>query len=119
MEDAEGVRSLVARTLEARGYRVLQARSAEEALAAAAGHAGRIHLLLSDVVMPGLGGRELAAELARRRPGLAVLFMSGYPANAIAHQGALEPGVDFIAKPFSLDALERKVAEVLARAREP
>ncbi|MBL0275485.1 MAG: PAS domain S-box protein [Anaeromyxobacter sp.] len=119
VEDAEGVRSLVARTLGAQGYRVLQARSAEEALAAAAGHAGRIHLLLSDVVMPGLGGRELAAELARQRPGLAVLFMSGYPANAIAHRGALEPGVNFIAKPFSLDALERKVAEVLARARGP
>jgi CheY-like chemotaxis protein len=115
VEDSDGVRSLVARVLARGGHEVLQARHPAEALALAAATAKPIHLLVTDVVMPGMTGRELADRLRLTRPGTAVLFMSGYTENAIVHQGVLDAGVDFLAKPFTLDALARKVEEILLR----
>src|SRR5207249_8021452 len=72
-----------------------------------------IHLVLTDVIMPGMNGRELAERLVQRRPGLRVLYMSGYPGDAIVHRGALEPGTAFLQKPFMPEDLARKVREVL------
>ena len=117
-EDSEGVRRLVRQILERRGFSVLEARSAEEALEAARRHPGPILLLLTDVVMPGINGREMAERLRAERPGLRVLYMSGYTEDAILAQGLLRGSIDFIEKPFTTFALERKVAEVLGR-REP
>ena len=115
VEDSDGVRSLVARVLARGGHEVLQARDAAEALALAAASARPIHLLVTDVVMPGMTGRDLADRFRQARPGTAVLFMSGYTENAIVHRGVLDAGVDFLAKPFTLDALARKVDEILLR----
>jgi PAS domain S-box-containing protein len=112
-EDDDAVRTLVARTLERRGWRVLEARNAEEAEAIAARELSPILLLLTDVVMPGAGGRTLARRIARAHPEAKVLFMSGYTDNAIVHNGELEPGTAFLQKPFSPDALERKIRELL------
>ena len=117
VEDSPAVRTLVVDLLADRGHSVLQAGNPEEAMEIAAGHPGAIDLLITDVVMPGMSGRQMAAQLAAARPGLAVLYMSGYTENAIVHQGVLDPGVDFIAKPFTLDALVRKVEEMLLRRR--
>ena len=100
-----------------RGHRVLQAGSPSEALEVAARHAGAIDLLITDVVMPGMSSRQMAEQLAAGRPALLALYMSGYAENAVVHQGVLDPGVDFIAKPFTLDGLLRKVEEMLGRRR--
>jgi CheY-like chemotaxis protein len=99
--------------LKAQGYTVLEAANGEEALRLATGHSGPIHLVLTDVVMPGMGGKVLAEQLSGRRPGIKILFMSGYTDEAIAHQGILEPGVALLQKPFSPLALARKVRQVL------
>ncbi len=116
VEDEPMVRNLAARLLRRQGYHVLEAANGGEALLLAEGHGGPIHLLLTDVVMPSMSGKQLAARLSALRPGLGVLFMSGYAENAIVHGGALEPGVEFIEKPLSAPALNRKVREVLDRA---
>ncbi|HLE84167.1 MAG TPA: response regulator [Thermoanaerobaculia bacterium] len=113
VEDEEAVRALTTKTLEARGYRVLAAASAEQALEVAQRHPERIPLVVTDVVMPGLSGGELAARLVELRPEMRVIFVSGYTDDTIAHQGVLDPGVHFLQKPFALDALARKVREVL------
>ncbi|MCA1792897.1 MAG: response regulator [Desulfobacteraceae bacterium] len=76
-------------------------------------HAGKIHLVITDVVMPGMNGRDLAAQLTQLYPDLKVLFMSGYTANVIAHHGVLDPGVHFMQKPFSMDDIAAKVQEVM------
>ena len=115
VEDSPAVRSLVVRLLTDRGHRVLQAAGGEEAAAVAARHAGPIALLVTDVVMPGLDGPALAARLVVERPGLAVLYMSGYAAGGIAGEGGGGSAADFIAKPFTLEAMAHKVAEVLQR----
>ena len=93
----------------------MQARSGAEAVAAAE-RADRIDLLLTDVVMPGMSGKELAARLALHHPEMKVLFMSGYTDNAIVHHGVLDEGVSFIGKPYTPLALARKVREVLEKA---
>jgi PAS domain S-box-containing protein len=116
VEDEDAVRGLLREVLEAAGYTVLQAASGAEALRVSRAHAGTVDLLLTDVVMPGMGGREVAMLLAAERPGLRVLFASGYTAEVIARQGVLEPGTDLIHKPFTPDALLRRVRERLDRA---
>ncbi len=95
------------------GYRALKASVPTEALGLAATHAGEIDLVMTDVIMPEMNGRELSDRLKERSPDLRVLFMSGYTANVIAHHGVLEEGVRFIQKPFSRRDLAIRVAEAL------
>jgi CheY-like chemotaxis protein len=113
-EDEAGVRQIMRRVLETRGYTVLTARDGGEAMAMAEGHRGTIDLLMSDVVMPDMNGRELARRLTAVRPTLQVLFLSGYTDDAIFQHGVLQPGVFFLQKPFSPGDLARKVQDVLA-----
>ncbi len=113
VEDEEQVLALVRTVLERHGYAVLAARHPEDGLALAAAHAGPIHLLLADVVMPGMNGRDLYARIAALRPDVRCLFVSGYTADVIAHQGVLDEGVQFLQKPFSIPALATAVRAVL------
>ena len=113
VEDQEEVRKYAATALEAYGYRVIQAESAGEALLVCEREAERIDLVLTDVVMPNLSGRELAHRLEKRWPGIKVLFMSGYTDDAIMHHGASQEGTEYIPKPFGPDQLAIKVREVL------
>jgi CheY-like chemotaxis protein len=113
IEDDDGIRALTRRILEGCGYAVLAAADGREALAAAEGHGGRIDLLVTDVVMPHLGGGRLAERLAARRPGLKVLYLSGYADDAVVRHGVLERGAAFLQKPFTVAGLARKVREVL------
>ena len=102
---------------EVNGYNVLQARNGREALDLVRGHDHPIHLLLTDVVMPQMSGRQLAESVADIQPGIRVLYMSGYTDGVIAHHGVLDDGVAYLQKPFTADFLARKVREVLdARA---
>ena len=112
-EDDEILRRLTKGLLEKAGYRVLEAENAALALAAARAHPGPIQLLLADVVMPGGSGRDLARQLAESRPDMEVLYVSGYTDDAIVHHGMLEPGLNFLPKPFTPAALARKVRDVL------
>jgi PAS domain S-box-containing protein len=112
-EDEDTVRSLVRQILQIKGYRVLEARHGREALELAAQFEGRIDLLVTDVVMPHMSGREVADRILTSRPGLKVLFISGYTDNVIDPHGLLEPGVHFLQKPFSPEVLARKVREIL------
>jgi PAS domain S-box-containing protein len=112
-EDDELLRPLARGLLHKLGYTVLDAGSAEEALALARAHADPIHLLVADVVMPGESGRQLARRLAELRPDMRVLYTSGYTDDAIVHHGMLEPGLNYLQKPFTPAALARKVREVL------
>jgi PAS domain S-box-containing protein len=113
VEDEDGVRGLVCHTLRARGYHVLEAQGAEQALKLSEQHGKPIHLLLTDVVMPQTGGKELAKSLSALHPETKVLYMSGYTDDAIVRRGILEQGAAFLQKPFAPDALVRKVREVL------
>jgi PAS domain S-box-containing protein len=113
VEDEPAVLALSRRALEAQGYVVLAASDPSAAMRLVELHGGTIHLLLTDVVMPGLSGRVLADRLAARRPGIRVLYMSGYPGDAVVQHGELPPGSAFLQKPFSPDALARKVRDVL------
>ena len=113
VEDEESVRELVRETLVARGYKVLEAENGEIGLRVAEAHGEGIDILITDVVMPGMGGRELAKRLLQIRPRLGVLYLSGYTEDTILHQGALDPGTAFLQKPFTLQNLARKVREVL------
>ena len=113
VEDEESVRQLVRETLQAKGYIVVEAENGEAGLAAAAAHDGRIDLVISDVVMPGMGGRELVKRLAETRPETKVLYLSGYTEDAIVSEGTIESGTAFLQKPFTLQNLSRKVREVL------
>lgn len=117
VEDEDSVRELVREVLADHGYTVLAAEGPQAALALAEGHAARIDLMITDVVMPQMDGRKLAARLALRRPEMAVLFISGYPDKAISHHGNLEAGLSFIQKPFTPAGLTRKVRSVLDAAR--
>jgi YesN/AraC family two-component response regulator len=94
-------------------YTIIAAPTPHKAMALAQKHAGKIHLLLTDVVMPEMNGRDLAAQLATLYPKLKFLFMSGYTANVIAHQGVLDEGVQFIQKPFSMKDIAVKIQNVL------
>jgi PAS domain S-box-containing protein len=112
-EDDASVRELAVRVLRQQGYTVLEAAGGAEALRLARECRQPVHLLLTDVVMPGLGGETLAEQVAQVCPGLKVLFMSGYTDDAISHRGVLKPGVSFLQKPFGPPALARKVRAVL------
>ena len=115
VEDAAAVRAVAHQALARQGYTVLDAPNGAEALRIAAEHAGPIHLLLTDVVMPGLSGRQLSDELTRLRPDTKVLFTSGYTDDAVVRHGVLESGIAYLQKPFTVDGLARKVREVLGR----
>jgi PAS domain S-box-containing protein len=114
VEDEDLVRSLAQRVLESRGYRVFAAPCGEDAIELHSRVVGKIDLVLSDVVMPGMGGRLLSEQLRDRQPGLRTLFMSGYTNDEVLRQGIQAEEVHFIQKPFSPDGLARKVREVLA-----
>jgi PAS domain S-box-containing protein len=113
VEDDEQLRRLTHRALAGRGYTVLEADRGSTALDIARRHKGTIDLLLTDVIMPDTNGRKLADTIRAARPGLRVLYMSGYPDGAIGNHGMLEPGVAYLAKPFTTEAIIRKVREVL------
>jgi PAS domain S-box-containing protein len=113
VEDEEAVRSLVRRVLESKGYVVLTASSAEEAARMCEHQQTKINLLLTDVVMPGMNGQKLAQLLGLSRPEMKVLYMSGYTDNSIVHHGVLDASTAFLQKPFTPDAVLRKVREVL------
>jgi CheY-like chemotaxis protein len=113
VEDEAGVRDLTAHILKVHGYQVLIARDGMHALEIGAQHDGPIHLLLTDVVMPQMNGRELATQLQEKRPGMQVVYMSGYTGETIARHGILEPRVIFMAKPFTMTSLINKVRAVL------
>ena len=113
VEDEDSVRELVRLTLTSRGYKVLEAEHGEAGLRIAEETRGTIDILVTDVVMPGIGGRELAKKILAKRPATKVLYLSGYTEDAIVTQGALAPGTAFLQKPFTLQNLAKKVREVL------
>ncbi|MGH2706819.1 MAG: ATP-binding protein, partial [Actinomycetota bacterium] len=113
VEDEAPVRLMAKRALEEAGYQVVEAENGREALELLAGRDGKIDLLLTDVVMPGIGGRELAARVAEVVPGIPVLFTSGYTDGEILRRGLLEPGAAFIQKPFTPNAIVRMVRRQL------
>ena len=113
VEDEDSIRELTRGNLERGGYKVLEASDGQAALQIAARYSQPIHLLLTDVIMPGLDGRALADSILRSRPGIKFLFMSGYTDDLIVHKGVLQPGTALLEKPFNLQSLLSKVREVL------
>jgi len=117
VEDEIPVRDVVLRSLRSRGYEVLEAEDGAAALELLEGHEGEIDLLLTDVVLPGIGGRELAEQVVEKRPGVGVLFMSGYTDDVILHHNLRSADFDLLQKPFTAISLATKVREVLDRPR--
>jgi two-component system, cell cycle sensor histidine kinase and response regulator CckA len=113
VEDERAVRSLASRILQCRGYNVIEASDGNEALQMAREFAGGIDLLLTDVVMPGMNGKELVSQMKEIRPGIKSLFISGYTNDAIVNHGILDPDVNFLQKPFTVEDLMRKVHETI------
>jgi two-component system, cell cycle sensor histidine kinase and response regulator CckA len=113
VEDDSMVRDMAANVLRSRGYTLLEAGNGNAALALAKSHRGDIHLLVTDVVMPQMSGKTLAEILSAERPGLRVLYCSGYTDNAIVHHGVLDPGIAFLQKPYTPASLARKVRETI------
>ena len=113
VEDEPTVRVVASKVLKKLGYRVLEATNGGDAMIASQSHPEKIDLLLTDIVMPGMNGRELADTLQPQRPDMKVLFTSGYTEDYIVHHGVLKEGVHFIGKPYSPHALAVKVREVL------
>jgi PAS domain S-box-containing protein len=118
VEDEDAVRRMVSENLTRSGYKVLEARNGEEALSIAGRHPDPIHLLLTDVVMPGMRGGEVAARMIVARPEIQVLFMSGYPDDAAFSGNHALPGAELLEKPFTADMLERRIRDMLDRAPE-
>ncbi len=113
VDDSESLRPVVKRILRQYGYTVVEATNGDDAKSVVANHPGPIHLLLTDIVMPGMSGPELARDLARRQPDLRVLFMSGYAENAVIREGLRHPSAGFVEKPFSPETLAREVRRAL------
>jgi CheY-like chemotaxis protein len=113
VEDEPDVRSYLVETLQDLNYRVREAPDGASALALFDDDPFRIDLLLTDIVMPGMNGRQLADQLLSRQPGLRVLFMTGYSRNAIVHQGRLDPGVSLLQKPLTQAMLAAKIRDIL------
>ena len=116
VEDAPAVRTLTCRVLQRLGYHVLVAEDGENAMALSLNYDGPIHLLVTDVIMPRMGGRVLADQFALARPDARVLFVSGYTDDAVMQHGVLAPTVHYLEKPFTPDTLARKVRRVLDSA---
>jgi PAS domain S-box-containing protein len=113
VEDEEHLRRLARQSLENQGYNVIDAADGTSAIRLSHAHKGPIHLLLTDVIMPGMNGRELTNQISPSRPEMKVLYMSGYTENHIGHNGTLDEGIALLQKPFTLPALKAKVREVL------
>jgi CheY-like chemotaxis protein len=113
VEDQDEVRDLALEFLRSQGYVVLEASNGAQALEIAGRHPGRIDLLMTDVIMPGISGPELAKQLTAVRPETRVLYVSGYTEESIGQHGVLEKGTEFLSKPFSRDTLSRKLREIL------
>jgi two-component system cell cycle sensor histidine kinase/response regulator CckA len=113
VEDEAALREVVERMLQAMGFKVLKAASGSEALRIGQEYPKEIHLLLTDVVMPQMSGRQVAEQLLAQRPRSRVLYMSGYTDDAIVHHGVLDHGTEFISKPFTSSDLARKVRDAL------
>jgi CheY-like chemotaxis protein len=113
VEDDDAIRAAVARILSSCGYRLLHARNGQEALAISQCHEDAIHLVLSDVIVPGMSGPEIVKQVRTRCTAAKAIFMSGYTDRAILQNGALPTGMNFIQKPFSPSVVAKKVREVL------
>ena len=118
LDDDAAIRTLAARSLEQMGYKVLEAPSGPEAIRVSDDYEGPIHLLLTDVVMPNMSGREVAFQLAPKRPDMRVLYISGHTEERIAHHGVLQDRMAFLQKPFTLSSLTAKVRDVLDRPKD-
>jgi len=118
VDDEPAIRTLAARSLEQLCYKVLEASNVPEALDVSKNYEGPIHLLLTDVVMPNMSGREVAFQLAPQRPDMLVLYISGHTEDRIVHYGVLQDRMAFLQKPFTLSALGAKVREVLGRPEQ-
>jgi CheY-like chemotaxis protein len=115
VEDEAQVRDLEVRMLKQLGYTVLSASNGDEAIDISGAHAGEIALLVTDVVMPNMSGKQVADIMRSHRPELKILFLSGYTENTISHHRVLDSGVDFLSKPFSRETLSNKIRDILSR----
>ena len=113
VEDEINLRRLARQYLERQGYKILEAEDGAAALQIVDGYEGAIDLLLTDVIMPGMNGRELAAQVVKLLPNTRVLYMSGYAENAVGHDGTIDAGINLLQKPFSLPVLKDRVRELL------
>jgi CheY-like chemotaxis protein len=118
VEDQSEVRKLTVEALKLYGYRVMDAANGDDALQVCRSLPAPIDLMITDIVMPGMTGPEVAGQLAVLSPGTKVLYISGYPEDLIAHQGVLDPGVAYLSKPFTAAALAEKVRDVLNKPRD-
>jgi DNA-binding NtrC family response regulator len=119
VEDESMVRDIMARTLRDSGYTVVEASDGMEALALLDARGGAVHLVVADVVMPGMGGREMSAKVAERWPQVPVLFTSGYTGLDVVRRGLMEEGCEFIQKPLAPEALIRKVRQMVSSKAPP
>ncbi len=113
VDDNTSICRLIVETLKPLGYNCLQATSGKDAIDVLREYSGEIHLLVTDVVMPGMSGKELAETIGKKRPEMKIIFMSGYTENIIAHHGVLEQGINYISKPITPVALTQKIRSVL------
>lgn len=118
VEDESTVRALLREVLERAGYEVLACSNPKEGIETCRQHSGRIHLLLTDVVMPGMNGKEMANQIVKILPEVRVIFMSGYTEHVLLQDGQLDARIEYLQKPFSLQTLRQRLARVIGEARE-